>query len=487
VRWVGNEEGHAGTTCWETFTPEAPDPGKKPSNGYSKYWQATSGTRNGEFWMPAECDVPLRPGWFYHASQDAQVKTPYQLLDLYYQSVGRGAGLDLGLAPNRDGLLDSHDVAALQQFGALLKQIFTVNLAKDATFTASNIRGGNRSLYGPGRLVDGDRYTYWATDDNLTTPQLTITLGKPTVFNVIRLRENIKLGQRIDSFAVDTWENNDWKLIAAGTSIGACRLIRLQQNVTTSKLRLRIVSAPVCIALSDFGLYKEPTHLVPPTITRDKAGMVGITTSGPVGSIHYTLDGSEPTLQSPAYQSPFEQKGDGAVKARSFESADAHSETTTKEFGLSKGEWKIVFPATTAGTTGSPATPPTGARGNYAAAIDENENTVWSTLQRDTATAAAFPQDITIDMGRQQQIKAFTYLPRQDHRLAGTADRYIFYTSADGDSWQKAAEGEFANIRANPLEQLVPLDHPRTARYFKFSILHVVEGNGVTVAEVGVR
>ncbi|MES1160425.1 MAG: family 20 glycosylhydrolase, partial [Bacteroidota bacterium] len=139
VRWVGNEEGHAGTTCWATYTPQAPDPGKKPANGYNKYWEATEGTRDGAFWMPAECDVPLRPGWFYHATQDDQVKSPYQLLDLYYQSVGRGADLDLGLAPNQKGRLDQRDVASLKEFGDLLQQTFSVNLAKGALLTASNI------------------------------------------------------------------------------------------------------------------------------------------------------------------------------------------------------------------------------------------------------------------------------------------------------------------------------------------------------------
>jgi alpha-L-fucosidase len=112
---------------------------------------------------------------------------------------------------------------------------------------------------------------------------------------------------------------------------------------------------------------------------------------------------------------------------------------------------------------------------------------VWSTLQKDSAAVAKFPQDISIDMGKAGTIRAFTYLPRQDKKTDGIADRYAFYTSEDGTSWQKATEGEFANIRSNPLEQVVRLDHPVSARYFKFSILHTVGGNGVTVAEVGVR
>src|SRR6266700_5553154 len=227
VRWVGNEEGHAGETCWETFTPEAPEEGKKPSNGYVKYWLATEGTRNGNYWMPAECDVPLRPGWFYHPAQDEQAKSPYALLNLYYKSVGRGACLDVGIAPDREGLLHANDVEVLKQFGDLLKQIFAVNLAKGASLVASNIRASDRQKYGPSFLLDNDRYSYWATDDSVTTPQLVIDLGKTKIFNVIRLRENIKLGQRITSFALDAWEDDQWKEITAATSIGANRLVRL--------------------------------------------------------------------------------------------------------------------------------------------------------------------------------------------------------------------------------------------------------------------
>lgn len=258
IRWVGNEKGHAGETCWATFTPEAPDAGKKPANGYIKDWLSTEGTHHGEYWMPAECDVPLRPGWFYHASQDEQVKSPQTLLDLYYQSVGRGAALDLGIAPGPDGLLHPNDVRSLKEFGALLKQTFSQNLAKHAVFTASNIRGKNKVKYGPAFLTDNDRYSYWATDDEVTDPQLIIDLGEKQSFNIIRLRENIKLGQRITSFAIDTWDNNQWKELAIATTIGANRLIRLPQNISTNKLRLRITGADACIALSDFGLFKQP-------------------------------------------------------------------------------------------------------------------------------------------------------------------------------------------------------------------------------------
>jgi alpha-L-fucosidase len=473
VRWVGNEEGHAGLTCWETYTPEAPDPGKEPANGYSKYQMATEGTLNGKYWLPAECDVPLRPGWFYHKAQDEQVKTPYQLLDLYYSSVGRGAGFDLGIAPDQSGLLNEHDVTALKKFGDILKETFAVNMAKGSKLTASNVRGNNKLKYGPAFLTDNDRYSYWATDDNVTKAQVMLDLPKTQTFNVIRLRENIKLGQRITSFTVEAVADGKWRSIANGTSIGANRLVRLPQNITTNKVRVSITGAEASIVLSDVGLFKEPVHLVAPLITRDKKDMINISTEAPVASIHYTIDGVEPTLKSPLYEAPFMLTNGGIIKARSFETGNKVSDVTTRQLGLSKAAWKVMGAAQ--------------GRNRFAAAIDDNEATIWSSIPRDSTAVAQFPQEIIIDMGSVQTVKAFTYLPRQDKKVAGIVDKYIFYTSEDGVAWKQVANGEFSNIQSNPVEQLIPLSNPVKTRYFKFSALHVVGGNGVAVAELGVK
>jgi len=257
VRWVGHESGEAGDPCWETYTPHAPDAGKIPANGYVKSDEGIQGQRDGKYWIPAECDVPLRPGWFYHQQQDTHLKSVDTLLSIYYKSVGRGAGLDLGLSPDRDGLLNENDVDTLKKFGQIIANTFAINLAKGATLKASNVRGGNKVKYGPQNLLDNDRYTYWATDNNIKTPQLVIDLHRPKTFNVIRLRENIKLGQRIEGIAIDQWRDGQWREIATATSIGGNRLIKLNSYVTAQKLRLRITQSPVCIALSDFGLYSE--------------------------------------------------------------------------------------------------------------------------------------------------------------------------------------------------------------------------------------
>ncbi|WP_257658356.1 alpha-L-fucosidase [Parapedobacter lycopersici] len=255
IRWIGNEKGIAPETSWATFTPVGPDGGKAAPGHIDNRFLGT-GQRDGKFWIPAECDVPLRPGWFYHASQDQQVKTPDELFAIYLQSVGRGAAFNLGLAPMPSGTLHPADVAALQGFGRKLSETFGRNLADGASFEASNIRSQNNRQFGPDNLLDTSRYTYWSTDDEVTAPELTVDLDGETTFDIIRLRENIKLGQRLDSVHVAMWDNNAWVPLASATSIGANRLIRLEHPVTAQRLRLRLF-APVAVALSDFGLFKE--------------------------------------------------------------------------------------------------------------------------------------------------------------------------------------------------------------------------------------
>ena len=250
VRWVGNEYGFAADTSWATFTPMPPAGVNVAVPGQANYPESPMGIRDGKFWMPAECDVPLRKGWFYHA--DERPKSVNSLIDLYFKSVGRGAALDLGLAPDTRGLLHEDDVENLKQFGDIIKKIFSVNFAKKAKITASNNRG---KIYTTHSLTDNNKKTYWATTDEIHEAELIIDFEKITSFDVISLQEYIPLGQRIDSFTVEVFENNNWKLVNAGASIGAKRLIRLEKIVSANKIRIKL-KAPVAITLSEIGVYK---------------------------------------------------------------------------------------------------------------------------------------------------------------------------------------------------------------------------------------
>ena len=256
IRWVGNEQGYANETCWETFDPVGPN-GGPAAPGYSQSRESPTGHRNGSKWLPPECNTSIRPGWFWHESENAQVKTPAALLDLYYRSVGRGGCFMLNVPPDRRGLLHENDVASLRGFSRLVTGTFKQNLAEKSRVAASNVRAKDARAFGPRNLLDGDRYTYWSTDDSVMTPEVTFDLEKPVRFNVVRLRENIRLGQRVDAFALDQWKDGGWAAFAEGTSIGACRLIRTKEDISTNRVRLRITKAAVCPALSEFGVFLE--------------------------------------------------------------------------------------------------------------------------------------------------------------------------------------------------------------------------------------
>ena len=256
ARWVGNERGIAGDPCWAAYDPVGTD-GGPASPGDVRERESPTGTRTGSKWLPAECDVSIRPGWFWRDTENARVKTPVQLIALYYQSVGRGANFLLNVPPNRAGLLGEQDIASLKAFGEYRRATFTKNLAARAKATASNTRGNSRT-YGPENLVDGREDTFWATDDAVKTPQATFDLGRPAAFSVIRIREAIRFGQRIDAVAVDHWDAGAWQPVASATSIGPRRLIRLAQPVTASRLRLRVTEASASPVLSEFAVFAEP-------------------------------------------------------------------------------------------------------------------------------------------------------------------------------------------------------------------------------------
>ncbi|WP_159636711.1 alpha-L-fucosidase [Sphingobacterium composti Ten et al. 2007 non Yoo et al. 2007] len=256
MRWVGNEHGFAAETSWATITPKGAFEGVKPMPGASTdASNLPTGTRNGKYWIPAECDVPQRPGWFYHKNQDSKVKTPNQLFEIYLKSVGRGANMNLGLAPMPEGILHPNDVKSLKYFGKKIERTFADNLAKGAKATSKHLRGKSAE-FTLKNIFDDDRYSYYAPKDNILSPEIEITLDGEKEFDLIRIRENIKLGQRLDSVVVDTWNGGKWVKLASATSIGANRLIKLEQPTKATKLKVKLYS-PVVPTLSDFALFKE--------------------------------------------------------------------------------------------------------------------------------------------------------------------------------------------------------------------------------------
>jgi alpha-L-fucosidase len=252
VRWVGNERGGAPDPCRATITFAKAD-----AWGHISPAILGSGTVHGEKWVQAETDVSIRPGWFWHENQNDRVRSPENLMQIYLNSIGHGTTLNLNCPPDRRGLLSENDVKSLREFGEHLRQTFASNLASGAKFQASNVRGGDKKIYGPQKLLDDDLWSAWVTDDAVTTPEVTLELKGEKTFNLIRMRENIRLGLRVEGVSVDAWADGAWKEIAGAESIGSCHLWRVPKT-TTGKIRIRVTKSPVCPALSDFGLFLEP-------------------------------------------------------------------------------------------------------------------------------------------------------------------------------------------------------------------------------------
>ncbi|MCG3120743.1 MAG: hypothetical protein ALAOOOJD_03571 [bacterium] len=255
IRWVGNENGYAGETCWAMYDPGGVN-GDAPAPGYTRDKEGIEGHRDGKQWLPAECDVSIRPGWFYHANQDSLVKSPEKLFELYFQSVGRNGSLLLNVPPDRRGRWHENDVQALRGFKHLLDQTFARDLVAGAKVTASNVRG-NDSRFAAQNMIDDKQETYWATDDSVTRASSVLTLPKAETFNCVRLQEHIALGQRVESFEVAQGDGNHWTIVASGTTIGHKRLLRFP-SVTADKVRVTILQAKACPIISRIGIFNAP-------------------------------------------------------------------------------------------------------------------------------------------------------------------------------------------------------------------------------------
>jgi alpha-L-fucosidase len=249
VRWIGNEKGFAGETNWSLLDKSTVEIGKADSPGY-KY--LNTGQPDGKDWLVGECDVSVRPGWFYHAAEDDKVKTLEQLLDIYYKSVGRNGVLLLNLPPDRRGLVHENDVARLREWRAVLDETFRTNLAQGKSASASNTRG---KTYAASRCTDGNPDTYWATADGTSQATVTIDLGKPTAFDRIVLAEPIALGQRIREFTVEARVNGQWQPVTKGTTVGYKRILRIKPTAAT-QIRVTAATAGAPLLLSEIGLYK---------------------------------------------------------------------------------------------------------------------------------------------------------------------------------------------------------------------------------------
>ena len=242
-RWVGNEKGFAGETNWAFLRKGEVYP------GYPNYRELQYGHADGNQWTAAECDVSIRPGWFYHPEEDDKVKSPEQLADLYYRSVGHNATLLLNFPVDREGLIHPTDSANAVNFHRMIQRELGHNLVKGKKAKVSSTRGKEFSAEA---LTDDNWDSYWATPDGVNTGIIEFSFKKPQPMNRIMLQEYIPLGQRVKKFVVEYLDaEKGWTLVNQSeetTTIGYKRLLRFK-TVTSKGIRVRITDArgPLCI------------------------------------------------------------------------------------------------------------------------------------------------------------------------------------------------------------------------------------------------
>lgn len=244
IRWIGNERGYAGDPLWQKV--KADQLGTEAELDYLQH-----GDPSGTLFSIGEADVSLRPGWFYHEDQDP--KSLEELVEIYFHSVGRGTPLLLNIPPNQDGLFDTKDIERLYEFAAYRNELYKEDLALGAAVSGPTLSAD----FACHHLTDGFETSSWASDAKLPI-QLEIDLGAPKTFDVIELREDLKLGQRIAAFHVQVELDGVWQEFGSGFTVGYKRLLR-GSMVEAQKVRVIITEAQDLPVLTKISLYQTPS------------------------------------------------------------------------------------------------------------------------------------------------------------------------------------------------------------------------------------
>jgi alpha-L-fucosidase len=225
ARWVGNEAGRVTYEDWDVID----------RHGFLR-------------WRPVEADTPLRNGhWFWHPNDEASLKSVDELLTTWDETVGRGAQLMLGLAPDRRGLLPDADVARLEEFGKALQSRYGHNLVLEHAPVAADVAAA----------LDGNPDTFWSAPARSNHSTLEVSFARPVTFNRALTMEWLNEGQRIEQYSIDAWTGSAWKTVAAAHAIGHEK-IDIFPTVTASRVRLNILSSTDGAAIREFQLYNVP-------------------------------------------------------------------------------------------------------------------------------------------------------------------------------------------------------------------------------------
>lgn len=421
IRWIGNESGWAGETNWAMYDYDL------EKHHSEAQWGMPQATK----WLPGEVDVSVRPGWFYHAREDQQVRSVANLVNLYYQSVGRNANLLLNFPINLEGRVSKQDSMNVVAMHDHLKAGFQQRLLRGARVSASSQRPG--AAYAPSQVVDGSAKTYWAAAEGAGEVSLTVQLPRATKMNNLVLQEPIALGQRVARFRVETaGTDGTFRPIETKeqlTTIGYKRIIRFHAT-EAQQLRVTFLESRGPVLLSELEAYLVPEVLEAPSVRRDSRDSLHLQTSARDAILEYAL--VQGGKQSPwqQYTKPIYLPGDhldlvarvrtsvnaGTAEAR-YHTGYAASHIVTP--GLSEDQYRALF-----------------------------DGSGYSEMR-----LAKGVRSLALELPEARPLKRFVYTPSQRRDAQGHIQGYELYV--DG---KRVAAGEFANIRNNPIP--VAVDFP---------------------------
>ena len=327
VRWIGNERGIVGETNWNMMRRDEFHPGITGRNR-----ELNEGQIDGTHWLPGEADVSIRPGWYYHQSEDDRVKNLDQLLEIWYGSIGRGANLLLNFPVDRRGLVHERDAAALAGLRSAIDAILAEDLAAGRKATSEQTRGGDDGPFAASNVTDDDPATFWAARDEMTSGTIEIALGRPSPVDHVEIGEHLPLGQRIKRFSVQCRTVDGWTTVAQGTTVGGRRIVSFPA-VMANRIRVVVEDARAAPTISHVAVHSGPPRL---EIFADRTAFLDETEAYLSAdrdgvAIHYTLDGSEPDRDSPRHEGgPIAIDRDTVLRAVAYE-GDRRSLTVAEE------------------------------------------------------------------------------------------------------------------------------------------------------------
>lgn len=468
IRWCGNEAGGTRDTEINVVAYEVnPDTASVFHDMTAEDLGSREIIYNANYlhYQPAETNTSIREGWFYRDDTNQKVRSADDVFDIYERSVGGNSIFLLNIPPNREGEFSSRDIEVLKDVGSRIRETYDVNLLEGAK--------------GPIELLDENNDTYLLLENGVD--EFVIILNGEKTINRIMLQEAIAThSERVEKHAVDAWVDNEWREIAVASNIGYKRILRFPE-VTTSKIRVRVLESRLTPAISHISAHYYKTRPPQLDFSRDKDGVVTIAPMqtvfnwNPIGEnaadnlntgyeVYYTLDGSEPTLNSAKYESPLKVEYK-TLKAASYIN-NARGAVRSEDFGVVKRDWALI--GVSSQVNNRPALN----------AFDAVKRTYW---QSEESTENPF---ISLDLGEKYLLKAFTYTPQTFHSNGMMASGEI-QISENGATWDTVEKFEFGNLINDPTPRTHYFEKPVTTRYIRLLVTGIAGVEKyVTISEI---